>query len=73
MQKDDFNLILPCPKRKDETCQCPREMRNEKSHLWNKHNRDVMKNANYCPYQPESYKPSLDTPGFLPLKYQQPM
>lgn len=71
MQKDDFKLILPCPTRKDEQCKCPREMRNHFPFEWMKKNRDILKDVLYKDNPPN--KASLDTPGFLPLKYQQPM
>lgn len=57
-----------CPKSNTFRCECKRETRNPVNYYWMSINKDTLKDS----YK-KGKKPALDTPGFIPLKYQQPM
>lgn len=68
--------LVFCPKHKDFPCDCKkRQMRSEIYGKWMTLNSnsliDSFKEYDFINNQKFYRKPSLDTPGFLPLKYSQ--
>lgn len=76
MSLDQKHLFaVECPKYKDQECRCPKPIRDPAFYPWMKKNADILKDVfdKTGTRGMGEGKASLDTPGFLPLRYQQPM
>lgn len=66
----DGSPFNQCFRYRDSDCSCNGKMRTTVFYDWMTLNADILNNRVY-PH--EVQRPSLDTPGFWPLRYQQPM
>lgn len=57
-----------CPTSNTFRCECPKTVRQNSYARWMNDNKDTLSYSFF-----KGVKPGLDTPGFLPLRYQLPM